>query len=137
MGALERDPGAMLRLDAELFCEGLHDILARYPDQHIVNHLAAFCGLTMSGRAVPGSTRARIAGCFSWITADHLRELHPAVWAAAPLPSGAETSSEDHDLTRRGMTRGVEALAACYAAHIEAGQRVIFTSSGITFARQQ
>lgn len=135
IGALERDPGAMLRLDAELFCEGLHDILARHPNQHIVNRFAAFCGLTMSGKVVPGSTRARLADCFGWISADHLRELHPRIWADAPLPSGESVQTEDSDTIRRGMTRAISALAECYAPRIAAGERLVFTPKGLTFQR--
>lgn len=135
MGAIEQDQAAMLRIDPELFCEGLHDILDRQPNQNLANRLAAFCGLTLSGKNVPGSSRARLASCFGWIVEDHLRELHPAIWAHAALPGGMADKQEDSDLIRRGMARALSALAEQYASRISAGERLIFTPKGLKFQR--
>ena len=135
MGALERDTGAMLRLDVELFCSGLHDIIDRFPDQHIVNRLAAFCGMTMSGGNPKDTVRGRIQNCFGWITADHMRELHPAVWATAPVPSALQTHHPDNDAIRRGMSRALSALAECYSEHISTGHRLVFDGKGLSFVR--
>lgn len=136
IGAMEVDPAASCRLDAELFVEGLHDILHRHPTQHMANRLAAFTGLTMGGPAEPGSARSRIAECLGWIAQDHLRELHPAVWAAAPLP-GQDTRPEieDPDMLRRGRSRAMSSLAAFYAPALEAGRRLVFTSEGMQLVR--
>lgn len=135
IGALEHDPGAFLRLDAELFCEGLHDILEFAPGQHSANRLAAFCGLTISGQNVSGSARARLASCFNWIVEDHLRELHPLVWANAAASPNGHTVSEDPDLVRRGMARALSTLAERYADRITNGNRLVFSPSGLTFPR--
>jgi hypothetical protein len=127
--------GAMLRLDVELFCAGLHDIIDRFPDQHIVNRLAAFCGMTMSGGNPKDTVRGRIQNCFGWITADHMRELHPAVWATAPVPSALQTPHPDNDAIRRGMSRALSALAECYSEHISTGHRLVFDGKGLSFVR--
>ncbi|MCR8546355.1 hypothetical protein M4578_00830 [Salipiger sp. P9] len=122
------DGGGFAHVDAELFAEGLHDILQRRPDQHMVNLLAAYCGLTLSGAAAPGSARARIAGCFGWIAQDHLREVHPDLWARArPLPGGADGG----DALRRGRSRALSALAEHFAHHLRRGRKLRFTDRGV------
>lgn len=136
MGAVEADPTALRWLDGELFAEGLHDILDRQPQQDMVNRLAAFCGLTASAVAVPGTVQARISDCFNWIAQDHLHELHPAVWALAPAPR-AEKSGEavDDDLVKRGRTRAFSALAEHFAPLLDNGRRLVFTPEGLKMPR--
>ncbi|MEN9062299.1 hypothetical protein [Ponticoccus litoralis] len=122
--------------DAELFAEGLHDILARQPGQHMANRLAAFAGLTMGGPAGTGSTRRRIADSLGWIAQDHLRALHPRVWALAPMPGRAhpaETKAED--LVRRGRIRAMSSLAEFYAPALETGRRLVFGPDGMSLLR--
>ncbi|MDJ0822070.1 MAG: hypothetical protein QNJ09_09735 [Paracoccaceae bacterium] len=131
-GALAQDPGAFRRLDAELFAGGLHDIMERHPSQHMANRLAALTGLTLSGDALQEGRRARIAQVFGWIAADHLRELHPRVWAEAHVPGQADTVElEAADLTRRGRVRALSALAEHFTPQISAGQRLVFTPAGL------
>lgn len=134
MGALQTDPGAVLRLDAELFVAGLHDLLTLHPQQSMVNRMAAFCGVTLAGRNVPGSARARISDCFNWIVEDYLTELHPAIWASAAPTATAPLATEDRDKVRRGMSRAISTLSERYSHRIADGERLIFTPSGLTFS---
>ncbi|MFW2586695.1 hypothetical protein [Sagittula sp. SSi028] len=129
IGALERDSGAFRRLDAELFCEGLHDILERCPTQDMANRLAAFTGLTVGGPTAPGTPRRRIADALGWITQDHLRELHPEIWAEAP--SAVRFQSTDTDPIKRGRMRANSTLAEFYAPALQAGRRLVFGPDGL------
>lgn len=87
LDALCQDDGAVRLLDTGYLLKGVEDILARRPDQHVVNLWAAFCGLM--GETAPAATgdpdlagtRAALRGACRWIVADHLREIHPNVWA--------------------------------------------------------
>lgn len=136
IGALEMDAGAARRLDAELFTEGLHDILARQPGQHMANRLAAFAGLTLGGPSEPGTTRRRIADSLGWIAQDHLRELHPRVWALAPMPGRAgQAEAEPEDFVRRGRIRAMSSLAEFYAPALESGRRLVFGPEGMSLLR--
>jgi len=118
-------------VDAELFTEGLHDILTRRPDQHTANLLAAFCGMTLSGASEPSSARARISGCFGWIVEDHLREIHPPLWACARPFAG---KTEAGDRLRLGESRARSALAEHFAHQLRLGREVRFTEAGVTLS---
>lgn len=118
-------------VDAELFTEGLHDILTRRPDQHTANLLAAFCGMTLSGASEPSSARARICGCFGWIVEDHLREIHPALWASARPFAG---KTEGGERLRLGESRARSALAEHFAHQLRLGREVHFTEAGVTLS---
>lgn len=78
---------AFRRLDQELFVAGLHDIVERDANQHIINRLTAFCGYSLSAESERGSSRSRIKACLPILIEDHLREIHPQVWANARLAS--------------------------------------------------
>ncbi len=137
IGAIENDPTALRWVDAELFAEGLHDILARHPGQHMVNRLAAFCGLTASSVTIPGTSEARISNCFNWIAQDHLYEIHPAVWATAPAPGlqDRDVAGSREDVIKRGRTRATSALAEHFAALLNNGRRLVFTPDGLQMPR--
>ncbi|MCA0851000.1 hypothetical protein [Salipiger thiooxidans] len=122
------EAGAFAAVDGELFAEALHDILARRPDQHMANQLAAFCGLSLPGAAAPRSAQARIAGCFGWIVHNHLREIHPDLWARArPIPGSADAGER----LRRGKSRALSALAEHFAHQLRLGRQVRFSEAGI------
>lgn len=131
MGALERDLGALRRIDAELFSEGLHDILGRFPTQDMANRLAAFVGLTLGGPSDPGSPRRRITDALGWISQDHLRELHPMIWAEAMTPGRTVPTETGEDLVKRGRIRANSSLAEFYAPALEAGRRLVFSPDGV------
>ncbi|HSG57706.1 MAG TPA: hypothetical protein VLA45_19825 [Paracoccaceae bacterium] len=130
MDALALDPMAFRRLDAELFVEGLHDILDVCPDQHTANLFAAYTGLTLTGNAAPGSARQRLAQCFDWIVRDHLREIHPMIWATSATAANPARVKGAEDGVRRGQVRALSALAEHFAAEIATGSRICFGSDG-------
>lgn len=131
IGALEQDAGALRRIDAELFTEGLHDILERHPTQDMANRLAAFTGLTLGGPSEPGTARRRIADAFGWITQDYLRELHPEIWATAPSHGRPLPKEDLQDTIRRGRMRAISTMAEYYAPALDVGRRLVFTPDGV------
>ncbi len=133
MGALAGDAGRMSRLDPELFTEALHDIMARHRgDQHMANRLAAFTGMTVAGSSAPGAARARVAESFGWIARDHLRELHPMVWAQAATPGAPGGSEiEKADAFIRGKARALSTIAQHFATEMGNGGRVVFDAEGV------
>ncbi len=134
LGALEQDLGAFRRLDAEFFCEGLHDILDRHPNQHLINRLAAFTALSLSGPAPDDSVQGRVRDAFGWIVQDHLRELHPVIWATAPMPGrGARVELEDEDLSARGVARALLAIAEHFGPQLADGEKVVIGPEGFAF----
>lgn len=137
IGALELDRGAFRRLDPELFVEGMCDLLDNAPNQHVVNQLAAFTGLTLSGPSYPGTGRARLAECFSWLLQDHLTELHPLVWAAAAAPGQADLPAPDDDIDpiKQGRARALSTIAEHFSAVLDGGRRLVFTPDGLEMPR--
>jgi hypothetical protein len=139
IGALEMDEGAFRRIDTELFTEGLHNILEAEPTQDMANRLCAFTGLTLGGPSEPGSPRERIAEAFGWISQDHLREIHPAIWSAAPTQGHALTADETNtsgglsieDCLKRGRARAISSLAQFYAPALDNGRRLVVNETGL------
>ncbi|SHH81550.1 hypothetical protein [Marivita hallyeonensis] len=108
LDALTVDGEAYALLDADLFCQGLRDILARQTDQHTANVFAAYTGTVLEPEGVNVEARAQIADCFDWIVTDHLREVHPRVWYAA---KGVWASRlDDQDRLTKGRHRAWAAL---------------------------
>ncbi|EPX82224.1 hypothetical protein Salmuc_05481 [Salipiger mucosus DSM 16094] len=126
--ALAADPAGFEHVESEFFAEALHDILECRPDQHTANVIAAYCGLSLSGTAERGSARARIAGCFGWIVADHLREVHPAIWARARPRTGA---TDPAAALRRGRVRALSTLAEHFAPQLARGATVVIDARGV------
>ena len=108
LDALTVDEEAFALLDADLFCDGLRDILARQGDQHTANVFAAYTGTALDPRGVNREARARIAACFDWIVTDHLREVHPRVWYAAKGVWAARLDEQDR--VTKGRQRAEAAL---------------------------
>lgn len=129
--AITRDPGACDRVDPEFFIDGLRDILRRRPGQANVNMLAAYCAVALGVAKEPDSPRARISACADWIIRDHLRELHPLIWAHAA--QGFDTAPRTRSLQRfadRGRDEALRVLARLFADEIAQGHEVIFTPEG-------
>jgi len=108
LDALTVDDEAFALLDADLFCDGLRDILARQGDQHTANVFAAYTGTALEPRGVNLEARARISDCFDWIVTDHLREVHPRVWYAAKSVWAARLDEQDR--VTKGRQRAEAAL---------------------------
>lgn len=108
LDALTVDDEAFALLDADLFCQGLRDILDHQGDQHTVNVFAAYTGTAVDLSGVNADARRRIADCFDWIVTDHLREVHPRVWYAA---KGVwATRLDDQTRLAKGRHRAYAAL---------------------------
>lgn len=108
LDALTVDEEAFALLDADLFCQGIRDILTRRTDQHTVNSFAAYTGTALEPEGVNLKARTQIADCFDWIVSEHLREVHPRIWYAA---KGVwATRLEDQDRLAKGRQRASAAL---------------------------
>ena len=130
--AITHDPEACARVDADFFADGLRDILRRRPDQANVNMLAAYCAVALGTAQDLGSARARISACSEWIIRNHLRELHPLIWAHAA--QGFDTIPRARSLHRiadHGRDEALRVLAHLFADEIAQGHDVIFTADGL------
>lgn len=137
-GVLNSESGALRRLDAELFVEGLHDILSRYPTQEMANLLAAFTGYSFGGPSRSGSAKRRVSECFGWIAQDHLREIHPQIWAEATPPRRDPIrEAEDPDPVKRGRKRALSSLTEFYAPALEAGHRLVFDADAMHMVKDR
>lgn len=135
LDALRLDPEVLNLLETDMFIEGMHDILERRQDQHTANLFAAFCAVTMHTARLRGSTYTAqidaLRGAFDWILADHLREVHPLVWALAE-----RDSMDEHELTyneslaEKGRGSAFRRIARHFETEIRNGARVVFGENG-------
>ncbi|WP_299736177.1 hypothetical protein [uncultured Roseobacter sp.] len=133
--ALSGDDAACANLDLEFFVEGLHDILARTPNQHMVNLLAAYCAHTIGGNLTgcdtADQTRARIAACAGWIVRNHMTELHPLIWAHAAVGFDNNlTVKSARGFALAGQKEALRIIADLFKREIASGHRIIFTADG-------
>jgi hypothetical protein len=139
LDALALDPGGLGTVDAACFADGLRAIAQRKPDQHVINQLAAFCGLTLAPRrsgtrmsAAQERARATIHGCLGWLIADHLQELHPLLWSQALLEPGRITALPPRrTLLQTGRQTALRTIAACFAEEMADGKSLAFSSAGM------
>ncbi len=137
--ALALDKRALDLLDPEFFIEGLHDIVTRKHDQHIINLLTAFCAITMA----PGGrdevltpqgdeTRALVHDCLDWLLQDHLQELHPLIWSQMLLaPGHAPLLPSRRALVAKGRQTALRIIAARFANQIADGSSIAFSQKGM------
>lgn len=139
LDALALDPTGLGTVDAPYFAEGLRAIARQLPDQHVINELAAFCGLTLAPRpprarlSLPQErARATIHGCLDWLVSDHLHELHPLLWSQALLKPGRGAALPPRrTLLQTGRQAALRAIAARFADDIADGQTLAFSSAGM------
>ncbi|ATF18973.1 hypothetical protein [Phaeobacter gallaeciensis] len=134
--AIALDPEACARVDIDFFMDGLRDIVSRQPDQEMINLLASYCAVALRyGEDAPENAspqRSEIAEAADWLIRDHLREIHPLIWAHA-------TQRFDNNLrvtsARRfadhGRRDALRFIAGLFRHEIEAGQRVEFSAKGL------
>ncbi|WP_272009280.1 hypothetical protein [Roseovarius sp. ZX-A-9] len=136
LDALALDVGALDLLDTAFFADGLRDILARCPDQHTANLLAAFCAVSMRPQdGAPQATaavRAALHGNLKWILSDHLHELHPLIWTQA-LHSPGQTIRlpTRRALISEGRQTALRAIASIFADDISDGSSIAFSPAGM------
>ena len=133
--AITIDPKACARVDTAFFIEGLHDILKARPEQEMVNLLAAYCAVAIrqsEGESTSADlTRLQIAECTDWLVRDHLKEIHPLVWAHAM--NGFDNNARVSSINRfaaRGRKSAIEAIGDLFREEIELGVHVTFTQDG-------
>ncbi|MFV1466009.1 hypothetical protein VXL81_18135 [Phaeobacter sp. JH204B] len=135
-GAIALDPEACARVDIDFFMDGLRDIVSRRPDQEMINLLASYCAVALRYVEETATTttgqRAEIAGAADWLIRDHLREIHPLIWAHAAqrfdnnLRIASPRRFADH-----GRRDALRFIAGLFRSEIEAGQRVEFSAKGL------
>ncbi len=133
--AIAVDEQACANVDAEFFTDGLRDILKARPDQAMVNLLAAYCAVALrhglGTNAEADLPRMQIADSAKWLIRDHLRELHPMLWAHAA--DGFDNNTHVASLARfaaRGRAHALHVIADQFRDDIEQGRRVTFTANG-------
>lgn len=137
--AIAIDDQACARVDTRFFLDGLRDIVQADPSQEMINLLAAYCTVALRkdlGRNIQADVpRLKIAAAAGWLIRDHLKELHPLVWAHAA--EGFDNSARITSLSRfaaRGHAGALQAIATQFREEIEGGQKVAFTEQGLEFS---
>lgn len=130
MDALAVDPMALSHVDPDYFLDGIRDILDRRSDQHSINMMAAYTGITMATPAqLPAdaiANRKQIRSAFSWIVTDHLTELHPLIWANATTFCTGETTQSLVDMLEAGQVRALNTLNRHFGSSIQDGDLIHF-----------
>lgn len=133
--ALARNDAACLSVDVGFFLEGIADIVARSTCQDRVNLLSAYCSLSLksatNARPEAARVRAEVASAARWLIRDHLREVHPLIWAhaGAGFDNDAQVRSV-RQFAETGRKAALRAIADLFRDEIEAGKRVVFTADG-------
>lgn len=134
--AIALDDVACALVDVDFFVDGIHDIVARRPDQEMVNLLASYCAVALRNgygeSPESDAPREAIAECAQWLVRDHLRELHPLVWAHAA--DGYNNANRVRSLSRfasRGKQTAIRALEDLFFEDRKHGFRLTFTSDGL------
>lgn len=139
LDVLIRDPRALAPVRTGLFLDGLHDIVDRWPDAHVINLLTAFCAVAMAapaqGPALPVRSRAKRARLHAGLrplAAQHLHELHPLVWARVAMPdmAGPERPAR-RALALCGRQTALRALALGFARDLAGGGAIGFSPAGM------
>ncbi len=132
---LARNDMACVAVDVEFFLEGIADIVARSSCQDRINLLSAYCSVSLKprGKALPEAARVRaeISEAAGWLIRDHLREVHPMIWAhaGAGFDNDAQVRSV-RQFAETGRKAALRAIADLFRDEIEAGKRVVFTPEG-------
>lgn len=137
--ALAAAPAGLGAVDTEFFITGLHAIAAQHPDQHVINEIAAFCGIAMAPRtgtarlpAAQDRARAAIHDCLDWLVARHLHELHPLLWAQAEIgPAPARSLPPRSRLVTRGRQAALHLIAERFADELADGSALGFSNAGM------
>jgi hypothetical protein len=133
--AIAIDDVACGLVDVEFFNDGLRDIVARRPDQEMINLLAAYCGVAL--RTGYGSSpesdkpREEIAASAQWLVREHLREVHPMVWAhAADRFDNAKRVSSVSRFAARGRETAKRTLEDLFYDERSRGVEITFADEG-------
>ncbi len=133
--AIAIDDKACAAVDVDFFLDGLRDIVQRCPGQEMINMLAAYCAVALrNGLGLNEEAdlpRLQIASAADWLIREHLRELHPMVWAHAA--DGFDNNVRITSTSRfaaRGRSDALQFIADLFRDDILSGQHVTFTPEG-------
>lgn len=134
--AVASDDVACALLDVDFFIDGLHDIIARRPDQEMANLLTSFCAVAVRGgygeSPESDANRNAIAECAQWLVRDHLREVHPLIWAhAADGYDNAKRVTSVRRFTAMGRRTAIETLEDLFYDDRTRGMKLVFTPDGL------
>lgn len=137
LDAITIDEKACAQLDIQFFIDGMRDILTRRSTQHFANLLASFCAVTLRSLASSNEkaelVRDQLSKCADWIIRDHLRELHPLVWAhAAEGFDNAARVASVHKFAEKGQTAALDVLSDVFKSEIQQGQQIVFGPNGVS-----
>lgn len=134
--ALATDPEVSAHVDTRFFIDGLRDILLHVPTQAMANLLSAYCAVALGGAQMngrPASTpREEIATAAEWLIRDHLREVHPLIWAHAA--QGFDNNARVKSLRRfsaRGQAQATEFIAQIFREELSRGQKIAISPDGL------
>lgn len=135
LDALKLDADVLEMLEPDLFIEGMRDILNRRSDQHTANLFAAFCSITLHSRKLRNSPHQdqlnALRQAFDWILQNHLREVHPLVWALAEQDTmGEEALIFNERLAEAGRGSAFRRISRHFETEIRNGARVVFGDQG-------
>ena len=137
--AIALDPEACARVDIDYFLDGLRDIVARRPDQQMINLLAAYCAITIQkglGRSEAADlVRTELRAAADWLIRDHMTELHPLIWAhAADGFNNSVRIPSAERFAARGHRDALQAIADLFRDELRSGLSITFTPSGLQFS---
>lgn len=129
--AIVLDEVACALVDVDFFIDGLHDIVARRPDQEMINLLASYCAVALRNgygtSPEADEPRERIAACAQWLVRDHLREVHPLIWAhAADAFDNAKRVVSLNRFAARGRETAIRTLEDLFFDERAKGLRLTF-----------
>ncbi len=134
--ALATDPEVSAHVDTQFFTDGLHDILRNVPTQAMANLLSAYCAVALGGAQLTGKAacgpREEIASAADWLIRDHLREVHPLIWAHAG--QGFDNNARVKSLRRfsaRGQAQATEFIAQIFREELSRGQKIAISPDGL------
>lgn len=133
--AIAIDEQACAGVDVEFFLDGLRDIVQLCPGQEMVNMLAAYCAVALrNGMGLSEEAdlpRLRIAAAADWLIREHLREVHPMIWAHAAdgFDNNVRITSPSR-FAARGRSDALHFIADLFREEILRGHHVTFTPDG-------
>ncbi len=139
MDAAVEDKEALGFVDVAMFLKGLNDYLEAVPDQGNANRIAAYLSVSLvpKGPLVSGSKRAlqnrkTLIAAAPQFVRDHMREVHPIIWAEA---AGAHDPDAPPAKAWRQRQTGLEeafsSLSRAFEREILRGMHLFFKKDGV------
>jgi len=142
MEALQEEPATLATLDADLFLQGINDILDRHPRQFLANLWTSYLGVAMAPRtgwsALPPAAEAVRADLHAHagpLMRRHLRKLHPQLWhqsgSLGPAPAaGAPYAPTPDQQTVRGADQAFWVIGRQFEKELAKGCTIVVSDRG-------